>query len=241
MTTRVWAIADTHLSFGKPKDMSRFGERWHNHSERIAEAWRAHVAAEDVVVLPGDISWATTTARILPDLAWLLTLPGRKVLVRGNHDHWWKDGETARKIAEPLGFHILEGDSLTFDGVTLCGAMGHLAPHDPYYVADPKKDRYTRELDRLRAALAHAAANKSADGAVIAAVHYPPFTSQGQPTAYVEALSEAQPALCVYGHLHNEAEWQLACNGVYEGVQYRLVAADYIEMVPQLVWPLPAA
>src|SRR5689334_17297653 len=134
MPTRFWAIADTHLSFGKPKDMSRFGETWVGHPHTIATAWKDQIAADDVVLIPGDVSWAQSVNKVIADLAWLSELPGRKVLLRGNHDHWWKGIYPVRKILEPWGFYALEGDSLTLDGVVLCGAMGHIAPQDPYYV-----------------------------------------------------------------------------------------------------------
>lgn len=238
MQTRFWAIADTHLSFGKPKDMARFGEKWINHTERLAAAWRACIAPNDVVLLPGDISWAQSVGAILPDLAWLCSLPGRKVLLRGNHDHWWKSAEIARKIAEPLGFYVLEGDSITLDDVVICGAMGHVAPEDPYYVGDARKDRFARELTRLGNALQHAAERSQPGQPVLLMMHYPPFTSEGRSTAYVDLITAYGPRLCLYGHLHRAHEWAVARNGEYGGVHYCLVAADYLDMTPRLVWPM---
>jgi len=218
--------------------MARFGERWTRHPESLAEAWKATVAPNDVVLIAGDVSWAQTINRVLPDLAWLGALPGRKILLRGNHDHWWKDIVNVRKIVEPLGFYALEGDSIEIDGVIICGAMGHLAPEDPYYVPDVKKDRYHRELTRLELALEHATRTRKPDQPVILVMHYPPFTSEGKPTAYTELISLYQPTICVYGHLHRGTEWETACNGVYNGVHYALVAADYLAMVPHQVWPM---
>lgn len=237
MPIRFWAIADTHLSFAKPKDMSRFGKRWINHTENIAAAWTAQVRPEDVVLLPGDVSWAQSPNKIMPDLEWLSALPGQKVLLRGNHDHWWKDITTARQLTEPLGFYVLEGDSIALDGVIICGAMGHIAPEDPYFAHDPKKDRFTRELKRLDSALSHATARRKPDQAVLLLMHYPPFTSDGQKTAYVEVINYYRPTLCIYGHLHRPSEWAVAKNGCYEGVRYILAAADFLDMKPRLVWP----
>lgn len=233
MQTRFWAIGDTHLSEGKPKDMARFGERWFRHPQALAEAWKAKVSADDVVLVAGDISWAQTVNRVLPDLSWLSALPGRKILLRGNHDHWWKDIVNVRKIVEPLGFYALEGDSIEIDGVIICGAMGHLAPDDPYYEFDAKKDRYHRELTRLEKALEHATSARQTKQPVVLMMHYPPFTSEGKPTAYTELISLYQPTMCIYGHLHRSSEWETACNGVYNGVEYALVAADYLEMTPR--------
>ena len=238
--TRFWAIADTHLSFAKPLDMDKFGERWQNHVERIELNWRERVAPTDVVLLPGDVSWAQSTSRIYPDLQWLRTLPGRKVLLRGNHDHWWKGIDKVRKIVEPMGFYALEGDSITIDGVVICGAMGHMAPHDPHYKEDPKKDRYNRELSRLREALEHgtqARQNEQGESKpLLLMMHYPPVTAHGERTAYLDLISAYQPTLCAYGHLHHSKEWEIACKGMVEGVNYELVAADYLDMAPCLLW-----
>jgi uncharacterized protein len=236
--TRFWAIADTHLSFAKERDLTRFGEKWLNHTDRISEAWKAQIQPDDVVLLPGDVSWAQSPGRIWPDLHWLEALPGRKVLLRGNHDHWWRDVYKVRKIVEPMGFYALEGDSIVLDGVIICGAMGHIAPHDPYYTENARKDRYNRELKRLESALSDSASKRQADQPLILMMHYPPFTSQGGPTAYVDLISHYKPTLCLYGHLHKHAEWEVARHGMYEGVHYQLVASDYLEMRPLLVWPL---
>ncbi|HLY26788.1 MAG TPA: metallophosphoesterase [Aggregatilineales bacterium] len=237
MQTRFWAIGDTHLSLAKPKDMSRFSERWLDHIDRLAREWKREIAPNDVVLLAGDVSWAQSVNKVLPDLGWLRTLPGRKVLLRGNHDHWWKDVERVRKIVEPMGFYALEGDYLEFDGVLLCGAMGHIAPEDPFYKADPRKDRYNRELKRLELALRKATEKREADQPLLLIMHYPPFTSEGKPTAYVDLITRYQPTVCVYGHLHRDAEWEVACKGEYEGVLYILAASDYLQMIPTQVWP----
>ncbi|MBX3066432.1 MAG: metallophosphoesterase [Anaerolineae bacterium] len=234
--TRFWALADTHLSFAKPRDMVRFGEKWLDHTARIAQNWRESIADQDVVLLPGDVSWAQATSRIWSDLMWLRPLPGRKILLRGNHDHWWKDIDKVRKIVEPMGFYALEGDSITLDGVIIAGAMGHIAPGDPFYKEDAVKDRYNRELQRLERALMHAAVQRRHGEPVLLMTHYPPFTSEGQRTAYVDVISRYQPTICLYGHLHSQREWEVAKQGQFEGVEYMLVAADYLDMKPRLIW-----
>ncbi len=237
MQTRFWAIGDTHLSFAKPKNMSQFSERWNDHTDRIAREWKQQIAPEDVVLVAGDVSWAQSVNKVLPDLAWLKGLPGRKVLLRGNHDHWWKDIERVRKIVEPMGFYALEGDCLEIDGVLVCGAMGHVAPQDPFYRADERKDRYNRELKRLEAALKRGNEQRQEGQPLLLVMHYPPFTSEGKPTAYVDLITHYKPTVCVYGHLHRDAEWEVACKGEYQGVFYMLAAADYLQMIPGLVWP----
>jgi predicted phosphohydrolase len=136
-----------------------------------------------VILIAGDISWAQSFNKIWPDLEWLCGLPGRKVLLRGNHDHWWKNIYIVRKIIEPMGFYALEGDSIVLDGVLICGAMGHLAPEAPITQRTRKRARYTRELKRLeRPGTCYA---RREPGPLLLMMHYPPFTSERdqQPTS----------------------------------------------------------
>ncbi len=139
-----------------------------------------------------------------------------------------------RQIVEPMGLRALEGDSVRMDGVII-------APEDPYYESDARKDRYTRELTRLEKALEHAVAQRTNGEPVVLMMHYPPFTSDGRPTAYVDLITWYQPTLCIYGHLHKAYEWEVARHGLYEGVRYALVAADYLCMTPRLIWPADGA
>jgi len=221
--------------------MGRFGERWMSHEARLAAAWQACIQPEDIVLIPGDVSWAQSTRHVVPDLEWISQLPGRKVLLRGNHDHWWKSFDVAQQMTSPLGLTVVEGSSILVDGVIICGAMGHIAPNDPYYVVDPKKDRFTRELKRLELALqsAYEIRRKAQSKLpILLMLHYPPFTSDGQSTAYVDMINTHKPTLCVYGHLHKSYEWDVARCGLVDGVYYSLVAADYLEMKPRLIWPM---
>src|SRR5512141_1638276 len=107
----LWALSDLHLSFAFPKPMDVFGERWRDHGDRIAAAWRERVEPDDVVCLPGDLSWALRLSEVAGELAWLAELPGRKVLVKGNHDYWWDSIGKVRR-ALPEGVHALQNDAL---------------------------------------------------------------------------------------------------------------------------------
>ena len=231
--TTFWSIGDLHLSFAKPRDFSQFGNVWHEHTQKLERNWRECVAPQDVVLLAGDTSWATSFARFKPDLEWLEDLPGRKVLVRGNHDLWWRDVHKVRKQYLPKNFYVLQGDCLEIDGVLLCGAQGHIAPNDPYYVPDPPKNRFEREMKSLSSALENAAKARSPGQPLVIMMHYPPFTSDGQPTPYSVMIEKLAPAYCIYGHLHKPDEWQTAVSGFRNGINYALLAADYLEMMPQ--------
>jgi len=196
------------------------------------------VAPDDVVILAGDISWADKPTKVKADLEWLAPLPGRKIIVRGNHDHWWRSIADTRALIAPFHLEALEADALMINGVILCGTMGYIAPNDPYYRETEQKDhdRYERELGRLESALIAATALRNANQPLIVIVHYPPFTSDGQPTAFSEAISRARPTICLYGHLHRSVEWEVAVNEPRDGVLYRLIASDFVDMTLQKIW-----
>ncbi len=238
MTSTVWAISDTHLSFARPRDQARFGERWIAHTGRIYAAWQERVRPDDIVLLPGDLSWAHSPQKVQPDIDWIASLPGRKVLVRGNHDFWWKRLSQVQEELFPRdNMYALQGSCLALDGLLICGTMGHIAPNDPYFQKHKYKS-YQRELAWLRTSLQEASRLRSNSEPVLLMLHYPPYTSDGQPSGFTEVIQAHRPDVCVYGHLHLEDEWRTAADGVRGGTRYHLVACDYLNMVPRQVWPL---
>lgn len=236
MTVNIWAISDTHLSFERPRDQTRFGEKWRDHEARIKAAWQERVGPDDIVLLPGDLSWAHTAQRVQPDIEWVATLPGRKVLARGNHDFWWKRLSQVQREVLPEDFFAVQGSCLNLDDVLICGTMGHIAPNDPYFQKH-KMRSYQRELRWLEAALKDAYALRDNGQPVLLMMHYPPFTSDGQRSGFTELIEQYKPDICVYGHLHFEHEWAVAANNLQENTRYHLVACDFLDMVPKRVWP----
>jgi len=235
-TPTVWAISDTHLSFARPRDQARFGEQWRNHTERLAAAWRERIAPQDIILMPGDLSWAHSPARVRPDIDWLSALPGRKVLVRGNHDFWWKRIEQIRREVLPPDIQAVQGSCIALDGLLICGTMGHIAPNDPYF--RPEKLRsYRRERDWLRSSLEEARQMQTDGEPVLLMMHYPPYTSDGRPSGFTEIIQQFAPEVCVYGHLHFKEEWAVAIEGPQNGTTYHLVACDYLNMIPRCIWP----
>ncbi|MBN2469331.1 MAG: metallophosphoesterase [Anaerolineae bacterium] len=232
----VWAISDTHLSFAKPRDQTRFGEIWSNHAQRIKDAWEARVHPEDLVLLPGDLSWAHSAQVVQPDVDWLAALPGRKILARGNHDFWWKKLEQVRRQVLRPEVYAVQGTCLALDGLLVCGTMGHVAPNDPYFQKH-KQRSYQRELHWLRQSLIEAEHLRANGEPVLLMMHYPPFTSDGQKSGFTEIIEQFQPNICVYGHLHFAHEWAVAADGIRHGTHYHLVAADYLNMTPRKIWP----
>lgn len=221
---RVWAIADTHLGKAVGKTMDRFGSHWRNHAECLmAQAWQT-VGPEDVLLLPGDLSWATKRKDAEPDLQFLAALPGIKVCIKGNHDFWWESGKPINAPGLLSPPHII-GD------IGIAGARGWFVPEsgDENEAADRKiLERERRYLVQSLEAIAHCRVR-------IAMTHYPPHP-------YLPELVQANVALVAYGHLHlgsPPADEAQAHNGeAIEGIPLFCVAADRVNFTPRLVWPL---
>ena len=227
----VFAIGDLHLPGRQEKPMDVFGGRWTDHAARIAEAWRRKVGADDWVLVPGDISWALKLEQAADDLAYLGALPGRKVIIRGNHDYWWQAIGKVRR-ALPPGVYALQNDWVRLQGdVAVCGTRGWTLPQHPDFTPEDEK---LLARERVRLELSLAAARAAGVRPAIAMMHYPPAPESGAPTPFTELLEAYGVSLCVYGHLHGDAA-RSALGGVHRGVRYRLVACDAIGFEPVLV------
>ena len=134
---KVYAIADLHLSFAVKKPMDIFGQRWKQHEEKIRDNWDHLVSGEDTVIIPGDISWATTLDEILPDLKFINDLPGHKLLLRGNHDYWWQSMSKLTQLCrheELSSLDFIQNDArLLANGAVVCGSRGWILPGDTDY------------------------------------------------------------------------------------------------------------
>jgi uncharacterized protein len=231
---RIWGISDLHLSFSTNKPMDVFGENWLGHAKKMQEAWDDSVQPDDIVLCPGDLSWAMRLDEARADLAWIGDRPGFKILGRGNHDYWWSSISKVR-AALPKGCIALQHDCADLGSVVVAGSRCWAAPGAlDYTPADLKI--YERELLRLRMSLG--AAKKIANGRqIIAAIHYPPFTAKKTPTGFSELLEEFGVSICVYGHLHSARAHRTALQGLGPGgVCYFLIACDYLNFKPTLIW-----
>jgi predicted phosphohydrolase len=225
----LYALADLHLSLAGDKPMDVFGEQWRDHPARMAEAWDRMVGPDDTVLLPGDLSWGRTLDEAAPDLAWIGARPGRKVLLRGNHDSWWTSlGKVERAL--PAGCVALQNSSLAVEGWVVIGARGWVAPGDP---AETPTDAavFRRELERLRLAVRHADETHGRARPRLAMTHFPPWLDGAPPTEVVPILREAAVRVCVYGHLHG-ADHVRAVRGERDGMLYVFAAADAVGFAP---------
>lgn len=230
----LFAIADLHLSLSGDKPMDIFGEAWVGHADRMARAWDETVSDDDTVLLPGDLSWARSLSAAAGDLAWIAARPGRKLLLRGNHDSWWKSVGQVRR-ALPAGCEALQNDARDAAGVIVVGARGWTAPDDP--TAEPGDDRiFARELERLRMSIADADRRFGREAPRVAMVHYPPWIIDRAPTEVVGILRDGGVGTCVYGHLHGE-DHRLGVTGEHDGIEFVLVACDAVGFRPVRIEP----
>ena len=247
---RVFALSDPHLALDTPgKSMDRFGPQWVRHADTMAAAWDALVGSDDLVLVPGDISWARDLAHAVADLAWLAARPGTKVIGKGNHEHWW--GSRAKvRAALPDGLLAIDGDALRVGDVALAGTRLWDVPGSSWHdlilwqgepvSPEPSPDEaaaiekvYRRELARLERALEQL--DRSAP-VRIAMLHYPP-TGPGQPANEVTALLERSGVQhVVFGHLHAlDPARANEVGGEARGVRYVCASCDFIEFTPVLV------
>jgi predicted phosphohydrolase len=226
----VWAISDLHLSFAHPDQRARYAERWRDHAERIEKNWRETVGPQDIVLMPGDISMARTHRDLQPDVEWIHRLPGIKVLAPGNHDHWWNQVETIRRILRP-SIRAVDGNAIALEGAVICGAMGTAVPQED--VPSPRHHNVNDQLARINTALEQATKlRKSRETPLFVLWHFPPFDGHGRPGPWVSLFEQAQVTACVYGHLHTSSQWARTAQGVIRGVRYSCVAADAIGFRP---------
>lgn len=237
----IYALGDTHLGSAVNKPMDIFGSHWAGHPGPLFQNWAATVGPEDVVLIPGDISWAMTLAEALPDLQDLDGLPGRKLLVQGNHDYWWESLKKLRALPlQTIGFIqndailLPEGAVPVVDGpVAVVGTRGWITPGDRTWSDEPEHNQkiYAREVGRLTLSLE--AGRKLGARHSIAMLHYPPMAEDHQPTEFTELLeSFGGVLLCLYGHLHGPGARFRSFQGTRGSVEYRLVACDALGFTP---------
>ncbi len=226
----IFAIGDLHLSLGTDKPMDVFGPLWDRHWEKLETNWRQVVGPEDLVLLAGDHSWGLKPREALPDLEFIGSLPGKKLLIRGNHDLWWQSRKKTEAML-PESMYILQNDSFAFEDWRICGSRGWLVPGDDAFGAEDGKI-YRRELIRLEMSLKAAGPG----GNLLAMMHFPPVGRRGTPTEFSRMLSAYGVKTCVYGHIHGPGLSQVF-EGELEGVRYQLVSADFLGFMPKRITP----
>ncbi len=245
---RIWAIGDLHLSFGvQNKSMDIFGPAWEKHAEKIATNWKSLIRAEDLVLIPGDLSWALKLEEAIPDLQWVHELPGTKVLIKGNHDFWWGSLNKLAPVLPP-SIHLIQNNVFNWKDVSIGGARLWDTPEYSFSslveyrenASAKKKDPeelvqqelseklFNKELERLKLSLGLLNPQASLR---LAMTHYPPIGADLQPSRAAQILEQHGITVCVFGHLHN-LKANLDIFGTARGVKYVLAACDYIHFQP---------
>jgi uncharacterized protein len=243
----VFAISDLHLSGSEAKTMDIFGEIWKNHKQKLEDNWKKTVGEKDLVLIPGDVSWGMTLEEAKGDLDWLGNLPGKKVLIRGNHDFWWSSLSKVRENL-PRSVYALQNDSLLFDGIAVTGTRLWDDPEVRFHKdiewvpreqfgLPPEKEKiyddekiFQRELGRLQMSLESISPRTKK---IVTMLHYPPtdFTFKNTRTTFL--LQKFGVSTCVFGHLHS-----LKTTGIPEfpvrkwGIDFHLVSCDFIDFTP---------
>ena len=232
----IYVIGDLHLSFNTQKPMDIFGENWTGHEEKIKRDWLQKVKDEDLVVLPGDFSWETYLENTKKDFEYLNSLPGKKILLKGNHDYWWTTITSMRKFLKENNFEnidFLYNNSYEFEDKILCGTRG-------WSITDEETNEklINRELIRLELSLQDGVNKYGTDKEIIVFMHYPPITKAkiitGQEAKFVEMMRKYKVKRCFYGHLHGTSIAD-AVEGNIEGIELKLVSADGLDFELQKI------
>lgn len=229
----IFAISDLHLPLGVNKPMDVFGSKWSNYVERLRDNWQKIVSDDDIVILPGDISWATYLEDSVKDFEYINSLSGRKVIVKGNHDYWWTTMNKLNMFMKNHDFNSIDfihNTSVLYGDTAICGTRGWNIAHEDS--SDEDKKIFMREKQRMILSLEDAKSKGAKE--IIAAMHYPPVERGGVNFDFIDIFNEYGVKKCIYGHLHAAAQ-SYAVQGDIRGVELKLVSCDYLKFIPKLI------
>lgn len=221
---KIFAIADLHFDFKKEKPMNVFGDNWINHEDKIIKDWTNVVGDDDLVLIPGDISWALRLNDALADLMRIEKLPGTKIICKGNHDYWWSTSSKLDKLGLKT-IKFLKNNSYEFDDIVVCGTRGWDTMEEHSEEASNEKI-FLRELNRLKISIDSA---KKFSGKIVVMLHYPPFNSDGLPNEFFSIMKDYNADTCIYGHLHGEEGHKNVREGFIDNLMVHCVSSDYID------------
>jgi len=229
----IFAIADLHLSLSVNKPMDVFGNAWEGYMGKIYSNWIATVGYNDYVIIAGDISWAINLEQAIEDLKFIHSLPGKKILLKGNHDYWWSTTskmESALKYYNLSSINLMHNNSYKIDNYIICGTRGWKTPGDDSFEQHDLK-MYQREISRLELSLNSSNKTREPKDILIVAMHYPPFNFKKEPSGFVDLMIKHKTHKCVYGHLHG-ASHKTAVTGLTNGIEFALISADFLKFIP---------
>lgn len=236
----IYAIGDLHLSYSQNKPMNIFGENWNNHEEKIRENWLKKIKQDDLVILPGDFSWAMQLEETKQDFEYLDSLPGKKILIKGNHDYWWKTVKSMNEFVKKNNFtniEFLNNNAYLYENIIIVGTRGW-----SYIENENSEKMHDRETARLENSIKYglelASNNNIENYRMICAMHYPPITKvmieNSKQSEYINIMKKYNIHTCIYGHLHGKSHEE-AVEGIIDGVNLQLVSSDYLQFEPILL------
>jgi hypothetical protein len=228
----LYAIGDFHLDFSTDKPMEVFDPIWKNQERKIEKYWYKKVKPTDTVVITGDHSWGRNLEECKLDLAFIENLPGRKILLRGNHDMFWDAKKTARLNEQFAGrLEFLQNNFYSYEDYALVGTKGYAFEHkDSYEHFEKIRDR---ELKRLQVSFEQA--KKAGFTKYIMFLHYPPTSIGEQESCFTRIAEEYGVEKVVYSHCHGTERFDDSFKGYVNGIEYKLVSGDYLKFKPELI------
>ena len=226
----LFVIGDTRLSLSTDKPMDIFGG-WKNYMQRLEENWRSVVQPQDTVIIPGDVSWGVSLEQAKEDFLFLHRLPGKKILMKGNHDYWWTTRAKMESFLEENGLDslsILHNNAVSVEGLSLCGSRGWMFEQGQEH----DKKIINREAGRIRASLQDA--QRFGEQEKVLFLHYPPVFMQDSIPEFFEVMNQYGVRRCYYGHIHSQG-CRFAFQGEWCGVQLEMVSADYLRFMPKKI------
>ena len=222
----LYTIGDLHLSLAGDKPMDKFGETWQNHPEKLRKGFSA-LEEDDLTVLCGDLSWAMSMQEAEADFRFIHELPGKKLILKGNHDYWWSTATKAYKFFGEQGFdslEILHNNAVIWNDVALCGTRGWFYEED--HGTEHDRKMMLREIQRLETSL-----KAGGEREKIVFLHYPPVFRNYRCEEILRLLQDYEVRRCYYGHIHGRGI-PLAYNGWIGCTEFRLVSADAVGFAP---------
>lgn len=221
---KIFAIGDLHLDSKKEKPMNIFGDNWIDHENKIFNNWINMVDEDDIVLIPGDISWATKLEDAKVDLLKIDKLPGRKIISKGNHDFWWSTNNKLQNLGLKT-IKFLKNNHYEYGDYIIYGTRGWDTIDEN--VNEPNNEKiYNRELNRLKLSLESCKKNNKCK---IVMLHYPPFDRDGKPNEFFNILKNYNVNICIYGHLHGEEGHKNVKEGCIEHILFHCVSSDYLD------------
>lgn len=234
----IYVIGDLHLSFNEDKPMNIFGENWINHTKKIEMDWKSKVQKSDTVLLLGDFSWSMKLQDTLQDFTFINNLPGKKILLKGNHDYWWTTVTNIKKFLKENDLHnidFLHNNSFEIENKIICGTRGWTATNQNQ---DENEKMIDREVNRLKLSIEDGIKKYGKDKEIICCMHYPPITEinilKHESTKFINIMKDYGVKRCYYGHLHSMSI-QDAVQGNTYGINLKLISADGVDFKLQMV------